>query len=678
MALDVLDVLRLEVEDDPVGLVNLVQNPNGDLGGWGWLTPVADSTLRFSGPPPVGPGPGRHLVFLSPAAAVPSWWTSESLPVAAGQYVAARWTSPWVENYYRARIEWLKADGSANGSTAQTGYLQGSGVQSIAAIVAPALTAYCRLRFDLYSNNAGANPAGRSYMYFKSVTVAKAATAAALAGLGYIEPTPYLNVLGPTHDLSITRDELEVGLLTATILDATLDPAKADLLRPGRRVRVMALDPATSTWTPLFRGKARNAAVTYDYKSPGTPAAKRARIALTAADDVSMLAAAPRAEGVATIDNLRYLLEGAGVPWNVNGSGNQIGGATVVARNPNASLLDQIAITRDSVRGYAWVDRRGVVNVFDAAKLPAASVATFDEDDYTDLAIDYDTERCINTVTLKYLRLNLATGETVEVPYGPYVDQASIDRWGPRSAEFTVQGIVESSANMAAYAAAVLAANATPAIRANSVALAVRSPAEVAYALRDLYDLVTVNNTAAELAQALRITGVEHKITAGTKRGKWVTSYAFAANGGVAPPQPTPSPSPPVGAAQPGVWQTYVPVTTGITLGAGGTVVGLFTRIGNTIHWRVIVTLGAGGQVTTAPSISLPVTAASPVMGEASGLFIDSGSTAYQSAVQYGSNVVGMYVLAASGVYSAVGGATPFTWTANDQVIVAGTYEAAS
>lgn len=561
---DTIDVLRLEVEDDPTGLVNLVPNPTGELGAWGWRTPVAGTLMLTGGVSTY------YLSYYNGSNTGAAFFTTEKMPVVAGQYVAARWEIPGGGvGFYRVRLEWLNAAGAVISSSIQSGYLSSNGpsTQGYAAIVAPALTVAVRLRFDLYSNTSGGNPpAGRS-LEFTNVTVAKAATAGALAGLPYIPPVPYLNILGPTHDLKITRDELAVGLLTATVLDATLDPAQADLLRPGRRLRVTTLAPASGRWETLFFGKVSNAQVNYDYKTPGLADAKRARITLTAADNVSAVAAVPRDEGVATITELPYLLEGAGVPWSVNGDGNQVPSATVVARNANASLLDQIAITRDSKRGYAWVDRRGVVNVWDAANMPTASVATFDEDDYTDLSIDYDTERCINTVTIKYLRTNLATGETVEVPYGPYVDQNSIDQWGPRSAEFTIQGITETAPNMAAYAAAVLAANATPVVRVNSVTLAVLDAAEVTYALHDLYDLVTINNTNAGLTQDLRITGIEHTISATPKGGKWITSYAFAADGGAAPPQPTPSPGPGAGAALPdgaalnltGSWGAAVP-----------------------------------------------------------------------------------------------------------------------
>lgn len=712
-AFKTVDVLRLEVEDDPTGLVNLVQNPNGELGGWGWISPVSGSLVtNFHA------APGWRLRYTYPPGA--NFFTTEPMPIAAGEYAAAfALGGSGGVGQFRLRFEWLDASGAVISSSAQSSYFSVNTVpMSLSATVAPASTVAVRLRFDLYANTSGANPALGGFVTFLNVTVAKAATSAelvtvrtnlvvnpsfetntsnwesnaafgvytpaalarsttraqsgaasllatwptgvrswvnayaitglttgatytassyvwvptgspdprmevafgangartsvknawqrisltftapgpavfigvqvdspsagqqcwvdsvlveradavdayfdggtVLAGhtfawtgsanaspstdtstaLAFIEPVPYLNVLGPTHDIKITRDELDVGLLTATILDAALDPAKAELLRPGRRVRATALDPDSGEWTPLFFGKAQNAKVTYDYKTAAVPDAKRARITLVAVDNVAAVAAVPREEGVSELAELPYLLEGAGVPWNVNGSGSQAASATVVARNPNAYLLDQIAISRDSALGYAWVDRHGVVQAWDSAEMTTTAAAVFTESNYTDLVIDYDTERCINTVSLTYLRFNLVSGETVEVPYGPYVDTASRKQWGPLSAEFTIQGGIESDADMAAFAASVLAANSTPTVRINSVTLAVLTAEQVAYALRDLYDLVEVDNADADLDDELRITGVEHTITP----DKWLTTYSFAADGGVAPPQSTPSP----------------------------------------------------------------------------------------------------------------------------------------
>ena len=42
--------------------------------------------------------------------------------------------------------------------------------------------------------------------------------------------------------------------------------------------------------------------------------------------------------------------------------------------------------------------------------------------------------------------VNAATGETVEVAYGPYADAASVEKWGAHAAEFTVQGLPDTAA----------------------------------------------------------------------------------------------------------------------------------------------------------------------------------------------------------------------------------------
>lgn len=943
---DTIDVLRLEVEDDPTGLVNLIQNPSGELGGYGWVTPVAGSFLY-------GITLGEPALSYSSPGGVPSYFYSEPLPVAAGEYVAASWELAHVDTHYRARFEWLDSSMTLLSSTGQTGYLSSAGQVSYGPHLAPASTAFVRLRFDHYGSNTGWDPTGGSSLVFRKATVVKAADsgdlgtlrvnlipnpsfeddaggwaafnagtsfsrstdyaavgsasllissagvggaaqvatpegltgipatpttdyaiqfksragstprtmaigavwydaagaqigATGMAGVGanaagswtlhsrlvvspsgaafmrvvvgvltsgasgsqyvdavmaeqansvgayfdgdtpgaggitydwqarppvvspirtnlipnpsfetnttgwtgvestlsritsgaavgsaclrltktshvfpemyavtatgtagfpvvpgrtyrrsysvkasrinrvtftylrwydaagalmfkegddeatfyaalpvgewvrraapsctapagaafaaievqvaitygahsppetlmttgethdvdgvmfeeattfgtyfdgstpdsadsvtgydrawsgtahasastetmttvlpystgtstnvdFIEPVPYLNVLGPTHDLTINREELNAGTLTATILDAALDPSQSELIRPGKRVRVTALDSETDTWEPIILARVQNAKVTYDFLNRDE--AKRARVVLTAVDAAADLTAQVRTEGVGTIDELPFVLEGCGIPWNVNGSGNQVSTATVAARNENASALDQVSLTRDSVLGYAWVDRQGVLQAWDSDTIPTTVAGVLDEDVYNaNLDIDYDTDRCINYVTVKYLRLNPATGESDEVTYGPYVDEASVDTWGIHAQEFTIQGIAEEATDLEAYAAAILAANATPRVRINSVTVPISSAARItrSRALLDLYDLVTTSNEAAGLAEDQRITTITHTISS----DKWLVTFGFATEGNVATPQVTPSPGLPEG-----------------------------------------------------------------------------------------------------------------------------------
>jgi hypothetical protein len=117
--------------------------------------------------------------------------------------------------------------------------------------------------------------------------------------------------------------------------------------------------------------------------------------------------------------------------------------------------------------------------------------AVLDESVYTDINIDYDTDRCINSVSIVFLRTNPSTGETEEVPYGPYEDAASIETWGRHPKEFRIQQLTEDPTAIASYAASILAANAVPAVRVN----------EVTYPIRDIaHDAILRSSTSNEIA----------------------------------------------------------------------------------------------------------------------------------------------------------------------------------
>lgn len=379
------------------------------------------------------------------------------------------------------------------------------------------------------------------------------------AGTNYdfTDPQDWRNILGPTHEIQVSREELDVGTLTATVLDALLDPAESDVIRPGRDVRLMA-QPEEGVWVPIFTGTIDAADVTYHllHRDEG----KRARITITATDNIRELANGARSEGVADIDDLPYVLEGAGVPWNVNGSGDQVATATIASENPNASAIDQVAITRDSARGYAWVDREGVLQVWDAATLDAEQDPVLVNDDLynPDIDVSFNTADCINEVTIKWLRYKPSMESTEEVIYGPYRDAASIAEWGTRSMEFTIQGATEDAGDIEDFALAVLAANGTPQVRVNSVVIPIfvttdgvlesfapEGGTEHQPALLDLYSLVTVENAVKEISEESRIVGIEHTITP----EKWLMTVRFAGTGSVASPQVTPSPSPNTGSS---------------------------------------------------------------------------------------------------------------------------------
>lgn len=715
------DVLRLEVETDPAGLRNLIANPDGRLGGWGWVSPIAGTVVRSSS------AGTQALEFVTSTTSVTTNFTSEYLPVTAGDYIAARWTekaftdlagTAQTTGYYRVRFEFVDASGAALTSSAQSAYFQittAGTVRQYSAVLVPASATRARLRIDAYSNASASNPTANRVYSVTAVTVATAATTAALqttrtnlvtnpsfetnttgwswdpaeissfirsssspyvgtyhgravkpstspganilgpsfavtpgqsytasayllfgvgapkvriewlgvggvhlsysaasesgtpsvysrrsvtvvapagavtgrlnivvyapnipatvdidgamvtvgpdlydyfdgsttdaggwlydwtgtahastsnavySDLSFIEPVPTVDILGPTHKIAVSREALAVGTLTAEILDSTLDPADAPLIRPGRAVRLSARR-SNGEWSVIFTGVLDRASVVYHLLEDRVPESKRARIAMTAVDNIATLAGATRTESVATIAELPYVLEGASVPWNVNGSGNQIATATVRANADNVTALDQVALTRDTARGYAWVDRLGILQAWDAASLSATPALTMDESIYSEASIGFNTDELINEVAVT-VRSKDATGQTIETA-STYLDGDSIATWGRKRAEFTVL----APADAATFAAAVLAANATPTVRINEVMTSVRNAALLDVAHLDLYDAITLANADKGINQLARVASIKMDID----NGSFFIDHGFGDPDSVASPQVIP------------------------------------------------------------------------------------------------------------------------------------------
>lgn len=520
--------MRLDIEDPSLlgagQAFNLIRNPDGALGGWGWVTPDAGALFTTSG------APGTWLTYLS-SSSVGSYCFSEAAPATGLVNYSASWEHRY-SDWHRGTVQFLGADGTVIGEIPGpvVGNASASPVTTtMNANTAPAGTVQVRLKITMYGDAAGNPPSGLGTVRIEF----RARLGQASAAVKVIEPL-YTNILTSATGVEIEREPLSVGTLTASVPDALYDLSLNTLLRPGRRCRVIA---AVGVDEPIFVGKIDTATVKYDPKRLDK---KRAQINLTAVDPAADLANVIRPDGVAQVVGLKGVLEGAGIPWRINGDTAQGPPQAVVTRNESASALDQVAVTRDSVQGFAWLDRRGVLVASNAASMPTDPAATLGEGDYgDDIDVSFDLDTIINVVTIRLLRVNAATGQTVEIPYGPYRDEQSIADWGARSAEFTVQGLPETAEAMKAYADAVLARAAVPAVRVNSLTIRIDDPSDVTSerALLDLYDMVQVLVPTVDLDQSPRITKIKHRITPKS----WLVDLTFARDGGVAPPQATPS-----------------------------------------------------------------------------------------------------------------------------------------
>jgi len=524
------DYLRLEVGLPPSGLANRVVNPSGELGAWWWLTGQDFSTVRISG------GGLQCKTVISQTA----FFDSSLMPVSPGHYVRFGFNvlAVTAAHTYRLDYQWFDATKTPTGvtnvgltNTSSTGVVRATAVP-----VPPA--AYVRVRLVLSKNGPDADI--NSSFTFKEAFLYQAATSGALSAVTYSDPIDWTGILSPAIGLKTIQEALSVGTISATIRSATLDPAVSSTLTPGRPCRVSYYDG--TTWLPIITAKITSDPVTYDL-GPEVPAAKVPRIELTAVDAVADLAAVKAPRGVANVRELAAVIEPAEVvPWNLNGSGDQYPDAAVIWRttNDNATVLDQVALTRDTVAGYAWVDGAGVLQVWDAASMPATTYGTpMDEDHYAGLVIDYDRLRCVNSVTVKVA--TLVAGQPVEAVYGPYESAASITALGGirLSREITiVSNGTNPATQAAAAAAALLAANDTPTKRVLSVTKALRTPAEVAaWCGIGLYTKVTVSNTDAGISTDMRVTSVEHEVSP----KKWLVTLGFEIDGSVAASRVTPS-----------------------------------------------------------------------------------------------------------------------------------------
>lgn len=275
----------------------------------------------------------------------------------------------------------------------------------------------------------------------------------------------------------------------------------------------------------------------------------RVVITIAARDIVKDMANTAEPRGMYRIVDLPFIMEGKGVPYQINGSSDQITTAQIVSLNDNASVLDQIVITRDSELAYAFVNRNNVFCAFDLVVQPTALSAIFDEGDYSDIRVDFDTESCINSVLIKWLRYTPATvdskgvitpGSTEEIDYGPYVNQESIDEWGLHHEEFVMHGIVENPMNIEGQAQDILDRNSIPTVKVYEIAVPIVNEEDITLskAVVDLYDKVNVKYQYSDYDEELRVTGIAHVIT----NARWDMRLTFSVDGTVASPQTVPQP----------------------------------------------------------------------------------------------------------------------------------------
>lgn len=344
----------------------------------------------------------------------------------------------------------------------------------------------------------------------------------AFTGTVAASPTFWEDVTGSHAEVKIVRRPLDAGTL-ATVLKPDQLPSGLDPeMVPGAGYRVrLDTDPLiTSVITS---------------RAPRDSTRVIPPITVAGADTARVLVSTPKADGVADLADLAWILEDIGVPWLINGSSAAVATPTPIATHANAKAIDQIAMTRDYRHAYAWVSREGVIVVNDAAHLDLTEHALIDEDDYSYIEQGYDVDSCINLVTVK--GISTSAGVTTVTTYGPFNDPVSIDKWGEHPATLTLLNIT-SSLTAQAYAEILMTANGDPPYQVVAVTIPIKRDAQDPIALLDLYDLARVQHADTSTDQVLHVTEIVHEITP----RKWLMKLRFTTPGIAALPQVIPDP----------------------------------------------------------------------------------------------------------------------------------------
>lgn len=512
-----------------------------------------------------------------------------------GAYLTTTTRQLWI-NYY-------KADGSYLTQVVQTAATIPAGITNVTyapgAVPAGAAFAYMAVRVtwptDIFGVAVEARMTGIRFHVGTAV-------------LGVEEFPTFRNIFPGAHQLNIERSPLDASSIILTTSDPECDPATTWIRKGAAAMIEIAVNPGGRTNDRLSTMVVDDVAATYRVHRGELHPVTAVRFSDGNAD----LANTARKNGYAPLQRLVEVMEGVTVPYNVTGQ-TWVGPSTdpVDWVNENASALDQIAVTRDTHLAYAYLDRWGVMNVH-SEDSGAGTIWTYarewdvDESNFNATAAPkMSYADVINTV--KIVAYRFIGDQTEEWHYGPFIDQDSVDRYGARSATFTVGvpiGTTVSATYWDAFVDEIFAKNAEAARGYEELSFFIDgiSPDtpgaanDLFFATADHGDLLNVTSPLLDLvSEPFRIGRVRHEITP----TKWIARFGLGKSDGVAAPT-----------IQPDLASSRIDGTKNLTLtAAGGTGTAIAVRLSPTLVWCSMATSGAnvatgstGSAVATIPA----------------------------------------------------------------------------
>lgn len=513
------------------GNTNLIINPSGgassspDPIGWTEGPGVSVTTNGNNSGLKFNFTPDANVDYRVPN---PLYVYSNIMECSPGQWISSKILTNG-RGFVRFRYQWLDINDVSLSYSAYSGgtYINSTGFSAIAygdTMQVPA-NAY-RVRLYVYLERSvnmidGPFPSTVSPLYgltFKDATVLTGDTKGAVTGVPNSEVIQWTNLFNQSTSITVDREPMEPGTLTAVVKDATIDPSINAGVRPDTRIRLKVWNGAQ--WLNLFYGYLEDINVTYPKGSP--------MITLRALDATKKLfSEKDNYGGVATIEALYYVMEDSDVPHFLDANDSFDG----TKRNLlDTSRGQQVILTRDTQKGYAFINKDGTLFVRGrdivypavASQINFSDVVNTSDPNWETYALGarvaYSSKDVINSVTVK--QYSISGSNTVETEYGPYVNGDSINEWGLHPVTVTIN----SGVDPATYANELLALHADPAPQVQELMFPVEDARSFGHARElELCDIVNVEYSPVSLDEQYRVQRLTHRIDP----GKWTVSCVF-------------------------------------------------------------------------------------------------------------------------------------------------------
>lgn len=351
-------------------------------------------------------------------------------------------------------------------------------------------------------------------MRFRNAAIFSGATVGSVAGNPVQLEAAWINVFNNTTTITIDREPMEPGVLTAVVKDATIDPSANVAVRPDAKVR-LRVKKLDGTWVPLYIGTLDDIIVDYPQ---GTP-----RISIRAIDNHRVLFNERDAfGGVSTINALNTFMVGSDVPWVLQASDSATATKTNALNVKGINRGEQIILTRDTTRGYAFISKEDklVVRAPEYVFPASANQILFSDKVYTanpnwqtytmGTRLNFNGDDVINSVTVT--QHSIVNGADVETKTGPVTNGTSINEWGLHTYEAEINAGIDPTV----YANTINTAHASPGVQMQSLRFPVLDNRDYGHAIDlELCDIVDIEFSRTNHNREYRVNRLVHRIAPG-------------------------------------------------------------------------------------------------------------------------------------------------------------------